>query len=431
MRPRRRVRVASDETPLRDGNKHNAGSWRVAQAVKNKKTKAPLARSERGPAVPPHVVREVWARAGGICTFPGCGSVLYRDPHLNKSAAFGEVAHNVAASPNGERGDPQRSRALCHEPNNLILFCPTHHTLVDRPGAASDYPDHLLEQWKLRHEAAIRTAGIMSGTTAHALVLQGSIGQQTVAFAHTTIPHAMLQHDLVLEREPTLLSIDTSGYAPKSPAYWTHAITRVREMVRLHQSTLGHLQRPLAVFALADMPTLVALGFALGHAAAVTVFQYNPVGNGGDWRFPNFAAPAPEFRVHWPDTLSGEIALVISLSGPIEHDRVRACLSPATCSIIELSVDQPTVDFVLGPATIEAFARTFRSIVAKLEGLIAKTTIVHVFPAMPASLAVTFGRFIKPKVSFPFRIYDAQGRDAPFEHAVSLPFPDAADGVAS
>ena len=403
----------------------------AAQTTKKKQIGAPVARSARGPKVPTHVVREVWARAGGVCMFPGCDAVLYRDVHLAKAAQFGEVAHNVAASANGERGDPQRSRLLSHDPDNLILFCPTHHTLVDRPRAGKDYPDTLLQQWKERHEAAIRTAGTMSGTTAHALVLQGPIGRQTVALALTTIPHAMLQHDLVLGANPTVLAIDTSGHIPNSPAYWQHAVSQIRDHVRMLQNTLGLQRQPLAVFALADMPTLMALGFALGHAAAVTVFQFNPVANGGDWRFPNLTAPAPDFRVRWPDTLSGEIALVLSLSGPIEHDRVRARLAPASCSIIEVTVDQPTTDFVLGPATLEAFAKVLRAIVAKLEGLTAKSASVHVFPAMPASLAVTFGRFVKPKVSFPFRIYDAQGRDAPFEYAVSLPFLDAADGVSS
>ena len=212
--------------------------------------------------VPPGVVREVWARAGGICAYPRCPVVLYRDPALRTRASFGEVAHNVAALPGGERGQLDRSRELSKDPENLVLLCPNHHSLVDEKGAAQRYPDSLLAEWKHRHEAAIRMAGTLSsGTAADALVLQGPIGGQPTALDPGSMPFAMLQVGLVLDQEPAVVSVDASHYAPKSVAYWHHAIACVRNEIKIRQTLWGRQRRPIAVFALADMPTLMALGF--------------------------------------------------------------------------------------------------------------------------------------------------------------------------
>jgi len=123
--------------------------------------------------------------------------------------------------------------------------------------------------------------------------------------------------------------------------------------------------------------------------------------------------------------------LEISLSAPIERPRIDAALPYGPRSVIKLTVDQPTPDFVRGPATIDEFARSLRGIVARLESALPKSTPIHVFPAMPASLAVAFGRYLKPKVSFPFHVYDAEGPRAPFAPAVVLPFLDAAPGEPS
>jgi len=309
-------------------------------------------------------------------------------------------------------------------------MCPDHHTLIDKPGAAEKYPDSHLAEWKRCHEAAIRTAGTLcSGTRAHALVVQAPIGGQPASLDPKTIPFAMLQTGLVLDEDIETARVDAAGHAPKSLAYWNQAITRVRDEVRFRQNRWQQQPRPLALFALADMPTLMALGYALGHAAAVSVFQFDPVPSGGSWCFPDPDAESPEYRVLWPDTLEGSIALVISVSGQVERNRVLAALPTGTNSIIEITVDEPTVDFVRGPKTLDEFARTFRKVVARLERTLTKSTTIHVFPAMPASLAITFGRFIKPKVSFPFQIYDAEGHRAPFAPAVSLPFLDQAPGV--
>lgn len=363
--------------------------------------------------------RTVWARCGGICARPGCGTVLYEDPIFFKPRAFGELAHNVAASADGPRGDVTRSGPLSDDPNNLILFCPSCHSLVDKPGWPQDYPEALLAQWKERHEAVIRTAGRNShGRLAIGLRYLGIVGQQLLGGSPGTITHAAIQRGLVLTQAPIDLRVDAGAYPPQSPEYWRHVVNEIRRQVLLIQAQNGQ-QPAIALYGLADMPALMALGFALGHSAELYPFQWDRYAH--SWMFPANEQPACDFRVQWPEQLQGPVALILSLSGAIAPDRVRAVFPGTPPTIIHVTVDAPRLDLVQCAATVEAFRRELARVIERLETVLKKDTTIHVFPAIPASLAVAFGMAIKPKVSFPFAIYDAEGKNGPFHAALSLP----------
>lgn len=72
--------------------------------------------------VSPRTRAVVWARGAGRCYF--CNATLVGDLIAgNDDANFGLVAHIVAETPGGPRGDPARSSALADEPSNLMLMC--------------------------------------------------------------------------------------------------------------------------------------------------------------------------------------------------------------------------------------------------------------------------------------------------------------------
>ena len=387
-------------------------------------TKPPRTRRKRGRDPSPATQRAGWARSGGICARPGCGVVLYEDPVFFKTRPFGELAHNVAASPDGPRGDAKRSPQFSDDPDNLILLCPNCHTLVDKPGWQQDYPEALLAQWKQQHEGTIRVAGQHShGRVAIGLHYLGVIGQQIAAGNPNTIPHAAIQRGLVLTQKPFELRVDATAYAPQSPEYWRHMVAEVRKQVAMLQ--MQGVGRPaIGLFGLADMPALMALGFALGHAAELYPFQWDRYAH--SWLFPANDTTPCAFHVDWPDSMDAPVALVFSLSGTIGRERVQAAFPSTRPAIIHVSVDLPRLDLVQSAATIDAFRIEVAGLIARLETVLPKTTPIHVFPAMPASLAVAFGMAIKPKVSFPIQVYDAEGPNGLFHPALSLPlFPSS------
>lgn len=94
----------------------------------------------------------LWGRAAARCAYPGCRKQLVTDPgKTGKEVVVGEVAHIVARSSDGPRGDQVPPGGDRDGQPNLILLCRDHHGIIDQqPGR---YPVATLLQWKKDHEA--------------------------------------------------------------------------------------------------------------------------------------------------------------------------------------------------------------------------------------------------------------------------------------
>lgn len=73
-------------------------------------------------------VKFLWGRSGNRCAFPKCRIELAT---YGESNVIGEIAHIIAKNPKGPRGNDSLSLEKRDEYANLILLCPTHHTLID------------------------------------------------------------------------------------------------------------------------------------------------------------------------------------------------------------------------------------------------------------------------------------------------------------
>jgi hypothetical protein len=99
------------------------------------------------------------ARSAGLCAFPACRQACtVPGTAVNAAKPVGEMAHIVAHSNNGPRADPALKDAERNLYGNLVLLCPTHHTIVDKQ--EHNYTVADLRGWKLDHEgwAASRLA---------------------------------------------------------------------------------------------------------------------------------------------------------------------------------------------------------------------------------------------------------------------------------
>jgi len=95
-------------------------------------------------------VKRLFAGSGGVCAFPGCTTPLV-DPQ--SGALLGEMCHISAAAPDGPRYDPHLSDAERSDAKNLIILCPTHHTLIDQD--VDTYSAAFLRKMKAQHEAQV------------------------------------------------------------------------------------------------------------------------------------------------------------------------------------------------------------------------------------------------------------------------------------
>lgn len=89
-------------------------------------------------------LKRLFSLSAGRCNI--CNEVV-----IEHDVVIGEMAHIIAKSPTGPRGD--RNRANDNSYDNLILLCSKHHKIVDsRP---SDYPADYLKSIKEKHEENI------------------------------------------------------------------------------------------------------------------------------------------------------------------------------------------------------------------------------------------------------------------------------------
>jgi len=99
--------------------------------------------------IPTDILRALIARSGGYCQNPECNCDLFPFLADDTYGNIKEAAHIIPLSPDGPRG----AEVYPKDQNNfynIILLCPTCHTLADK--FPDRYPAAMLREWKSKHE---------------------------------------------------------------------------------------------------------------------------------------------------------------------------------------------------------------------------------------------------------------------------------------
>jgi hypothetical protein len=98
-------------------------------------------------------IKLLWGRAANRCAI--CKVELSEDAKsVTSSFNLGEQAHIVGEKESAARGKSPFSEAERNCYHNIILLCPTHHTLID--SNESDWPIEVLHRKKTEHELWVR-----------------------------------------------------------------------------------------------------------------------------------------------------------------------------------------------------------------------------------------------------------------------------------
>jgi hypothetical protein len=131
-------------------------------------------------------VKRLFALSGNRCAFPGCNVDI-----VQGKAIAGNICHIKAAQPGGPRYDPEQTSAERHDYANLILLCPTHHSVVDNDLEA--YTVDRLSKMKADHERRATAVSEEQAEKAARLLLDQSVtsvnqaGGVTAHTVHQTI----------------------------------------------------------------------------------------------------------------------------------------------------------------------------------------------------------------------------------------------------
>jgi len=123
----------------------------------------------------------LYAASGGFCAFSGCKSRLI-DPQ--SGVLLGELCHIHAVSPGGPRHDPAQSKDANNDVSNLIILCPTHHSLIDQ--LPQEYTARSLQIMKQQHESRVAdllTSAAIGLSDQQAKDLSRRIDDESVDFA--------------------------------------------------------------------------------------------------------------------------------------------------------------------------------------------------------------------------------------------------------
>jgi hypothetical protein len=92
------------------------------------------------------VVRELFAKSGNECAFPGCTQRIID----SSGVVIGQICHIEAAEKGGPRFNVEMSNEDRRQFSNLMLMCYAHHKVTDD---ITKYPVSTLQQIKEEHEA--------------------------------------------------------------------------------------------------------------------------------------------------------------------------------------------------------------------------------------------------------------------------------------
>lgn len=354
--------------------------------------------------IPDDVKLKLWAQSGGRCEFPGCNELVYRDGLTLKEDNFAHMAHIVAASPSGPRGDTEESPELQVDFDNLMLLCFDHHKLIDGKNA-THYTIEQLREHKQNHEDRIRRQTAVGPEYATTVVrFQANIRDRRV---EVSVPQAYEALHPRFPADDKGVLLDFTGKAGTgNQSFWEGFAKEISEHVQ-HALRRGNNEQRyahLSVFALGPIPVLIHLGNQIGNIIPVDLFQKHRDTDDWKWKAEPTDDPFEYHLVHTEGKDSSKVALVLSLSGKIAEAEYRSIIGDAP--VYEMEIDTPGPEFLQYRSRLDKFRVLYRTVISEIRQKYGDGCEIHLFPAIPAPVAVLCGKELLPKSDPRLLVYD-------------------------
>lgn len=361
----------------------------------------------------------LWGRAAGRCEFEGCNKLLSKSPVTQETVNIAQNAHIWAFSADGPRGHQGVPEATLNSIDNLTLVCHACHRKIDNAPNGGRYTATLLQAMKTTHEQRIEcVTGVDPSKKSHVLLYGANIDVHSSPLNFQEAAAVIFPDHYPAEARPIALEIGKSSLGERDEHFWEmesqHLRTRFEQRVRARVVD-GEIEH-LSVFGLAPQPLLILFGTLLCDIVKAQVHQLQREPPG--WGWPPAAAVQP-FIIQRPTDFSGPPALVLSLSATVTADRIESVLGKE-CAIWQVRIREPHNDFVKSREQLAQFRACLRPLFDQIKAAHGQKALLHVFPAMPVSLAIEFGRVRMPKADMPWCIYDQLNSQGGFVPALTI-----------
>ncbi|BBB47411.1 HNH endonuclease [Pelolinea submarina] len=361
----------------------------------------------------------LWAKTAGRCELTGCNEPLWKDNLSQIEMNFAQVAHIIGDSPFGPRGHPKLSQEYCDDIENLMLLCPRHHHMVDEN--PDIYPDDVLREMKQIHEIRIeQSTGIIPDKSSTLIFFIAKIGAfQPNINLHDAL-QAMFPDWLPASQLPINLSLSNLELDDSSEDYWKIESQNLEQ--RFKHLVEPILSNPLgrnhfSIFAFAPQPLLIKLGTLIPDIYPGEVYQLHREPSNWKWQD---GPKGFNYKISEPRTNFSNVVLNLSLSATIKSNRIEKCIGNSDYSEWQMTISSPNNDFLKSKEQLKLFRQKLRELFNQIKAKHGNDVVIHLFPAVPISIAVEIGRVWQPKSDLPMIIYDQNAKKEGFIKTITI-----------
>ena len=376
-----------------------------------KKTSSEIKRS----AIDEKTKMFLWGRAAGRCEI--CNKLLYIDSKYGDTANFAENAHIHAVGTNGPRHKADMTQEEINQSENLMLLCAEHHHLIDTK--PENYSGDNLIRLKKQHEERIRKlTEIQDDASCRIVTFFSCIDNVEIFNADMLLKRAVINEKLYPKQDMAIALHEgaPTRYIPTKE----NLEVKARELEYQVRQMFGDIVKKnevIALFGLAPQPLLFKLGTLLCDQLNMHVFQCHREGE--KWSWPENSSTIEYIIRKSSDNSDNTVAVVIDLSAQIVDKRVTSVLGES-CTIYHLTIEEPNRLFVKNKRIQDDFVHSFRQLMEQVKNEYPMADKIHLFPAMPSSLAIRAGMDIMPKVDLPIVIYDMLSATSEFTETIRI-----------
>lgn len=372
-------------------------------------------------------VLKLWVRAGGRCEFPGCNKYLLEDEFTGFEVSLEDMAHIVGRSRKGPRGE----NSLCikdrNKVGNLMLLCSEHHNkIIDRTKLLSNFPPKKLLKHKKDHERRIYyLTSIQPGSETTIIRMRGKVRGDDVEIPVEQIRKAVFEYAGRYPRysmSKNDIEIDLKNLPENDEIYWRAGVEIIDNVMErfyapgIENAVIKHV----SVFALSRIPFLIYFGSRLTDKIPTDIYQKHRGGEEGwiwmkNQRKINFKPIKLQTGKN-----NSNVAIILSVSGQIRIDNLPNNITDKF-SIYEIVPDGviPNRNILQLKSSLESFRNTYQLLLRKIEKTHKKTKSIHLFPAVPLSVAIVCGRELLKGISPSLRVYDVD-KEKNFKFAMEV-----------
>jgi len=369
--------------------------------------------------IPETVKLILWGKASGRCEYEGCNHPLWKDDLTKAEFNSAYIAHIIAASPDGPRGDTILSPQLEIDESNLMLMCDPHHRLIDKHDVGGHPVERLREMKRLHEERIELQTGVDRDRRSYLLIYSPPVGDHALTVDPKHCALGMVPDFYPASNAPLLLSQTNSMSNERSSRYWEQESEALESAWAVHvePKKRANLLHHVSVFALAPQPLLVKLGFMLSDLTHCRVHQ--PIREPKGWKWREESEEKDDYIVERPSAdQKGPPALVLGTTNRVEDDRVHEVLPDAR--IWRVTVEHPHSDFLQTESQLSEFRGIIRPLLDEIKDQYGGGTAIHVFPAAAAAICVELGRCIQPRAIPTLEVYDQSRAGERFLHALTV-----------